>query len=68
MDGEYQDELIFIPMESFAADRLETGEGMAVRKRDKKSRGTMRQSKGKTIRADACSTASVNPYQITEMP
>jgi hypothetical protein len=39
MDGEYQDKLIFIPMESFAVDRLETGEGMVVRKRDKRNPG-----------------------------
>lgn len=39
MDGKYQDELIFVPMGSFVADRLEIGEGMVVRKRDKRNPG-----------------------------
>lgn len=39
MDGEYRDKLIFIPLGSFAADRLEIGEGMVVRKRDKRNPG-----------------------------
>lgn len=38
-----------------------------IKERQKKSRGTMKQSKGKTIKADACSTASGDLYQIPQI-
>lgn len=38
-----------------------------IKERQKKSWGTMKQSKGKTIKADACSTASVDLYQIPQI-
>lgn len=48
-------------------DRLKSIERKSKKERQKKSRGTMKQSKGKTIKADACSTASVDLYQIPQI-
>jgi hypothetical protein len=41
-------------------------EKKSKKERQKRSRGTKRQSKGETIKADACSTASVDLYKIIQ--